>query len=80
MKKLIVFLVLMLPAYTLLAQDTISNKINELITAYQKLGKFNGVALVSSQDKILIEKGYGYSNAEKQTPNDPQTIFQIRES
>ena len=74
-----IFIVLLASGFVhcLCAQDSSAIKINDLLTAYTKLSRFNGTALVARQDKIIFEKGYGLSNAEHQTSNNPHTIFQI---
>ncbi len=54
-----------------------SDKIDTLITAYAKMHKFNGCVLVAKNGKILLNKGYGYRNAEDKIANDEQSIFQI---
>ncbi|HVS91014.1 MAG TPA: serine hydrolase [Mucilaginibacter sp.] len=76
MKRLFFINILLIPA-TLFAQDSTVVKIDQLINAYVKLGKFNGTALVARHDQILLKNGYGFRNVDKQLPNDPQTIFQI---
>jgi CubicO group peptidase (beta-lactamase class C family) len=59
-----------------IAQPT-SQKLNELVEAYAKLGKFNGSILVSHKDTILLEKGYGFQDVQTKTPNTAYTIYQI---
>jgi len=57
--------------------QTISEKIDSLLTAYQKVSDFNGSVLVARKGTIIFEKGYGYKNKKALLPNDPNTIFQI---
>ena len=52
-------------------------EIDSLISAYATINKFNGVALVASQGKILLSKGYGYANLGEKTPNTQNSIFLI---
>lgn len=59
------------------AQDSISQKLNELVSAYAKLGRFNGSVLVAKHGNILLQKGYGLKNAEAKSMNDASTMFQI---
>lgn len=77
MKKLIVVIWSMIMSGTLIAQDSISRKLDELVTAYASQGKFNGSVLVAAHGNILLEKGYGLKNAALNTMNDANTIFQI---
>ncbi len=64
-------------AQALFSQDRARYKIDELLKAYQQLGKFNGSVLVARKGKILLEKGYGFKNFRDSSLNDPGTIFQI---
>jgi CubicO group peptidase (beta-lactamase class C family) len=57
--------------------QTISEKIDTLLTAYEKVGNFNGSVLVARKGTIIFEKGYGYKDKKALLPNNPNTIFQI---
>jgi CubicO group peptidase (beta-lactamase class C family) len=61
---------------TILAQDE-SKQIDSLVTAYTNNAEFSGTVLVAKKGKILLEKGYGYSNAMQQVPNDAATVYNI---
>jgi CubicO group peptidase (beta-lactamase class C family) len=65
MRKLI-FLLLLLPFYGT-AQDSISQKMDELLKAYNNNKKFNGTVLVAQKGTVLYQKGFGYKNAEDKT-------------
>src|SRR5215831_6926001 len=54
-----------------------TQKIDELLTAYARLYKFNGSALVAQNGKILLQKGYGWKNQKDSTKNDENTLYQI---
>ena len=41
-----------------------------------KLG-FSGSVLIASDGKIILKKGYGMADYEKQIPNTPETVFKI---
>jgi len=58
------------------AQD-MSGKIDTLISAYAKMYRFNGSALVAKGGTILLNKGYGYRNAAEKVPNTEESIFQL---
>lgn len=58
-------------------QDSSAYKLDELVSAYAKNGRFNGTALVAAHGKILLQKGYGVKNADEHTLNDEHTQFQI---
>ncbi|HMK17620.1 MAG TPA: serine hydrolase domain-containing protein [Chitinophagaceae bacterium] len=75
MKKIFLFLSLLWIGYFSFAQQ--GDKLDTLISAYAKLHKFNGSALVAKNGVILLNKGYGYRNAENKVVNNEQTIFQL---
>src|SRR5579872_670662 len=51
--------------------------IDQLISQYQKLGLFNGSALVAEKSQVVLEKGYGLANMEWNIPNTPDTKFRL---
>ncbi len=55
-----------------LAQN-IQQQLDTLLRAYN----FNGTVLVAHDNRILLEKGYGYSNLASHQLNDTNTVFQI---
>jgi len=75
MKKIFLFLSLLWIGYFSFAQQ--GDKLDTLMSAYAKLHKFNGAALVAKNGVILLNKGYGYRNAENKVANNEQTIFQL---
>src|ERR1700709_2254617 len=77
MKKTIVILLLCSVSKFTIAQDSIINKLDELMTAYANTNKFNGSVLIAQHGNILLEKGYGFKNAAGKKLNDSNTIFQI---
>jgi len=63
---------------TLITQaQTATPKLDELLTAYNRQYKFNGTALVAYQGKILLNKGYGFRDAQNTIPANDKTIYQI---
>lgn len=76
MKKIFVLSTLLFCVLFAFSQDA-SQKINELLSAYSKVNRFNGSALVAKDGKILLDNGYGYRNAADKVLNNEQTIFQI---
>jgi hypothetical protein len=77
MKKIIAITCTLLLTKFLFAQDSTTQKLEELITAYANIGRFNGSVLVARNDSILLQKGYGIKNATDDSMNDANTIFQI---
>ncbi|HEY3927036.1 MAG TPA: serine hydrolase [Candidatus Koribacter sp.] len=64
MRRLLVFLLLSLPA---LAQNT--QRMDEIVRSYTDTHKFMGSVLVAKDDHVIFQKSYGYANLEWQTPN-----------
>ena len=75
MKKIFFLLSLLWIGYFSFAQQ--GSKLDTLMSAYAKLHKFNGSVLVAKNGVILLNKGYGYRNAENKVANNEQTIFQL---
>src|ERR1044071_10240094 len=73
--KLIVCMVLLV-SYTSLAQEIIKTT-DSLVTACFGNAEFTGTVLIAKGGKVLLKKGYGYSDAEHQVPNDVHTIYNI---
>ncbi len=76
MKRLLIVLFVALQAGALNAQST-TEKLDEYLTAVSKLNKFNGVAFVAKDGKILLQKGYGWRDAKNHVAHDGHSIFQI---
>lgn len=58
------------------AQD-ISKELDSIVNTYVQLGKFNGSVLVAQKGTILLNKGYGLSDAASKKPNTENSIFQL---
>ncbi len=58
-------------------RKTSAARIDTLLNAYSKLGRFNGSALVAKGGEVLLNKGYGYRDAEKKVLNDSHSIYQL---
>ena len=76
MKNLLVPFWVLLIAFPAFSQ-TIPERLDSLLAAYNKQNAFNGSALVARKGTVLLQKGYGYKEAKTNTPNDANTIFQI---
>lgn len=44
-----------------------------MVTSHQ----FNGTVLVARGGEVILQKGYGYRDAEKKLPNDGESVFQV---
>ncbi len=76
MKRITMLAAMLCVMHAGLCQDA-GSKIDTLISAYAKLYRFNGAALVAKNGTILLNKGYGYRNADDKVLNDDKTIFQL---
>lgn len=52
-------------------------KLNKLLEAYSNINKLNGSVLITQNDKILVNRGYGFRNISEKLPNDIHTVFQV---
>ncbi len=77
MKRTCLIILAVILSKTLVAQSDVSGKLDELITAYANVNLFNGSALVEKDGKILLNKGYGYSNVSKKIKNTTDSKYQI---
>lgn len=77
MKRIALIFGLIILCKCMFAQDSTSLRLNELVNAYAKLGRFNGSVLVAKHGKILLQEGYGRKNAADKSMNDAGTMFQI---
>src|SRR5687767_8777339 len=77
MKNIVMMLLTFGLTKALYCQDTISQKLDELMNAYCKVNKFNGSVLVSRKGSILLKKGYGIKDARTNKMNDEGSVFQI---
>jgi CubicO group peptidase (beta-lactamase class C family) len=64
MKKILFVLIAFACANTSFSQD-VSQKLDELMSAYAKMDRFNGTVLVAKKGVVLLEKGYGYRGYQK---------------
>jgi len=58
-----------------LPSQSLPAKLDAYMKARESLGQFSGAVLVSRNGKVLLSKGYGYSNIEKRTHNSETTEF-----
>jgi CubicO group peptidase (beta-lactamase class C family) len=52
-------------------------KLDAYMQALTKYAGFNGSVLVAKNGEVLLEKGYGFRNAESETLHDQNSVFQI---
>jgi CubicO group peptidase (beta-lactamase class C family) len=76
MKKYLILFYIVSSALSAIAQS-VPQKIDTLLTAFEKQEAFTGSVLVARGGTVLFEKGYGYKNKKENTWNDSNTVFQI---
>ena len=76
MKKNIILILVLFVQHSCFAQNEAAG-IDTLLNVYNRLSQFNGSALVAKNGTILLNKGYGYRNAETGELNDEHSIFQL---
>lgn len=76
MKKLTCLFLLFLVTLAAQAQTAVE-KADQLLKAYADQYKFHGTVLIAKGDDVLLNKGYGLSNAEQKKSNTETSIFQI---
>jgi len=76
MKKILFVFLLAAVATAGIAQD-LQSKLDSIMNTYNRLSKFNGNVLVAKDGNILLQKSYGFRDAENKIANDANTIFQI---
>jgi len=65
-------------ASTVLAQhNEVQEKVDEYINAYMQMDQFSGSILIAKNGEILVNKGYGFADAEFGVKNNPETKFRI---
>ena len=57
--------------------QSITQQLDSFMQASNHAHTFNGMVLVARNDSILLQKGYGYRDAQKQIPHDSSSLFQI---
>ncbi len=77
MKKVVLIIICLFLFINYLSAQNKYEKIDSILNSNYKLGNFNGTALVSEKGNPILVKGYGHSNFELETFNNPQSKFLI---
>jgi CubicO group peptidase (beta-lactamase class C family) len=75
-KELLVLFAVIAGSASLMAQDY-RQRMDSLVAKYFDEAEFTGVVLVAKGDKVLLKRGYGYSDAEQKILNDTATVFNV---
>ena len=52
-------------------------RVDEIPRSYVRNNQFMGTVLVAEGDRVILDKGYGYANIERQELNTPDTRFRL---
>jgi len=59
------------------SNNDIQSKVLRYMDNYYKKNEFSGTVLITQDDEIILNKGYGKANYNKNIINKPQTVFEI---
>lgn len=59
------------------SNSNIKTKLARYMDNYSKKNEFSGTILITKDDEVLLNKGYGTADYNTRLPNKPQTTFQI---
>jgi CubicO group peptidase (beta-lactamase class C family) len=76
MKAILMAVGILLPFCNLFAQST-NERIDAIMTAYHKSGKFDGAILVAKEGSVVYKNGFGQADIKSATPNQANTVFYI---
>ncbi len=77
MKKFVFALFSIIAAHTAVAQRDLAFKFDEVLSRYSDVGLFTGSVLIAQHGKILLDKGYGFSNVKEGKGNTADSKYQI---
>lgn len=58
-------------------EQNMVDEMDKYLSNLTKTGNYSGSVLISKDGKVLLSKGYGFSDREKKTLNTPQTRFPL---
>src|SRR4030088_1290660 len=70
-------LILLLFPLSLCCQKNYTQQLEKYMEAETSVRGFSGAVLVMKQNKVVLEKGYGYADMEWNVPNTPKAKFRI---
>jgi len=60
-----------------LHSDEYADKLDELMSDYDKIGMFSGVVQLAKDGNVIYQKSFGYADWENKIPNNTETLFNI---
>lgn len=77
MKNILSFLIIVIILFSSCTKVLQREQINDLLTAYKEIDKFNGVVLVAKNNEIIYQKGYGFADYENNIKTDINHIYSV---
>jgi len=78
MRKIIYVLALLfVNSYLCFPADNLTDKLDELMNKYDKIGMFSGVVMLCNEETPVYEKTFGYADWDNKIPNNKETLFNI---
>jgi CubicO group peptidase (beta-lactamase class C family) len=82
MKRIIYFLLLLIPTTSCLPQSgysdlSIAQRLDNIVKKYVDSSEFMGSVLIAKNDEILLKKGYGFADIQNKIHNTPSTSFYL---
>jgi CubicO group peptidase (beta-lactamase class C family) len=78
MRRIIyVVALLLINSHLCFPADNLTDKLDELMNKYDKIGMFSGVVLLAKDGEPVYEKAFGYADWNKKIPNTTETLFNI---
>lgn len=77
MKRIKTLLLSLLPCAVHAQADTIAASIDRYVASAHAAGKFNGVALVARNGKVIFHKAFGWKDYAARAVNDTATVFPV---
>ena len=68
---------LLLSPLALPAQDIDATRVDHIVQSFVTSNQFMGSVLVARSGQVLVDKGYGYADLERQVPDTPETKFRL---
>jgi CubicO group peptidase (beta-lactamase class C family) len=65
------------PPSPTVAVDGLTSKIDQILNSFAEREGFQGAVLVARNGKVLLSKGYGLADRDKNIPNTPHTKFRL---
>jgi CubicO group peptidase (beta-lactamase class C family) len=76
-KNIYVFALLLVNSSLCFPADNLTDKLDELMNKYDKIGMFSGVVLLAKDGVPVYEKAFGFADWDKKIQNTTETLFNI---